>query len=126
MPYIFERPRSRSRIQPGWLSLPVLAFGFCVCACLTQPAALGQAQLGAAESCFDQGPDKPPVLPTTSIPALSASLPARREQIVTPPRLQLASTSMTKPPWAVHVDTRARRRWEPELKVPDETLTEQR
>jgi len=64
MPYIFGETQIRSRIQPGWLSLPVLAFGFCVCACLTQPAALGQAAARrSANPASTRGPDKPPVLP---------------------------------------------------------------
>ena len=60
-----------SRYHFRWIGVPALVLGFCA---LTQVAP-GQAQLGAAESCFDQGPDKLPARVTASLPPPPAALP---------------------------------------------------
>jgi hypothetical protein len=52
------------RFQFRWIGVPVLVLGFCA----FSQAALGQAQLGTAESSFDQGPDKLPAPAVASIP----------------------------------------------------------
>jgi hypothetical protein len=64
-----DRFASVNRRLLGRLSCSALVLGFCALACLPHPA-LGQAQLGAAESCFDQGPDKLPPASMAAIPSL--------------------------------------------------------
>jgi hypothetical protein len=66
---------SLCRFQLGRIGFPSLVLGICAFACLTQQAAPGQAQLGAAESCLDGGPDKLPERSVASIPSLPAPLP---------------------------------------------------
>jgi hypothetical protein len=81
--------RTRRRIH-----LPALAFGCCALLYLSAPSVLGQARLGAAESCFDQGPDKIPATPSAAIPALRTPLP---EQALLTPRLRPASLTTGRP-----------------------------
>lgn len=60
-----------SRFHFRWIAVPALVLGFCA---YTQ-AAPGQAQLGAAESCFDQGPEQLPARVAASLPPPPAALP---------------------------------------------------
>jgi len=61
-----------SRIQFGRLVLSALVLGFCA---FTQPAP-GWAQLGTAESCFDDGPATLPQGPLAASPTLPVAAPA--------------------------------------------------
>jgi hypothetical protein len=74
--------------------LPALAFGCCALLYFSAPSVLGKARLGAAESCFDQGPDKLPAAPSTAIPSLRTSLAT---QAFRTPRVRLVSLTAAKP-----------------------------
>ena len=78
------------------LSFPALVLGLCALTCLQQDA-LGQAQMGAAETCFDSGPDKLPALPGTSVPAVRAGVPARIAQLLQPVESQPARNHAARP-----------------------------
>jgi hypothetical protein len=110
--------------------LPV-AFCICLLALLIQQAALGQAQIGSAEACFDQGPEKPPALTGIPIPSSFAALPAQVAQGRVPPnlapaRVRPANGSSERPVQVQQETVRTRSRWTPETKSPDGTLTARR
>ncbi len=116
-------------ICSGWfrfcrLHYPALVFGLCAFTCLAQRAALGQPQVGSAETCFDEGPDKLPPGPTTPIPSLRAEMPLRIAQILQAQRTRPASSPAAKPaarllPQNAHT----RSGWTPRKKPPEGTLT---
>ncbi|MGA7340375.1 MAG: hypothetical protein WBX18_07255 [Terracidiphilus sp.] len=103
--------------------IPALVLGFCAFAGLTQQAALGQAQLGTAESCFDQGPEKLPSGPITAIPTPPAPLPVRFTRIAVPKGIQPVRISPQRPAQVQRENPLARNRFAPLLKSPDGTLT---
>jgi hypothetical protein len=114
-----DKYASLRRFQLRRIGFPALVLGFCA---LTQ-AALGQAQLGTAESCFDQGPDKLPAISVASIPPPPAALPTRLAQIGAPARVHAMKVSMEKPARPLRDATLNRSHWTPAAKSPEGTLT---
>jgi hypothetical protein len=112
-----------SRVQIFRLSFPVLALGLCALTCLVQRAALGQAQVGSAETCFDEGPDKLPAIPNTPIPSLRTEMPAQIAQSIQPVRIRPASAQAEKPVPVLAQDFRARNSLTIRKKAPEGTLT---
>lgn len=115
------------RVQIFRLSFPVLALGLCALTCLVQRAALGQAQVGSAETSFDEGPDKLPAIPGTPIPSLRTEIPAQIAQSIQPARqpvrIRPASAHAEKPAPVLAQDSRARNSLTPRKKPPEGTLT---
>jgi hypothetical protein len=108
MQRILDRAVRSSRVRSCRLSFPVLALGICAFTCLAQQAALGQAQVGSAETCFDEGPDKLPAIPSTPIPSLPAEMPARTAQTLLPARTRPANATAVKPSHTLSQDSRTR------------------
>jgi hypothetical protein len=114
-----DNSASLRRFQLRRIGFPALVLGFCA---FTQTA-LGQAQLGTAESCFDQGPDKLPAISVASIPSPPAALPVRLAQSGAPARIRAARVSAGKPARPLHENTLNRSHWSPAVKSPEGTLT---
>jgi hypothetical protein len=116
-----------SRVRICRLSFPVLVLGLCALTCLVQRAALGQAQVGSAETSFDEGPDKLPAIPNTPIPSLRTEIPAQIAQSIQPPhqpvRVRLVSAHVEKPSPVLAQDFRARNNLTLRKKLPEGTLT---
>jgi hypothetical protein len=89
-----------SRVRFRRLSFPALALGLCALTCL-QHDAFGQAQLGAAETCFDDGPDKLPAILKASIPSLRAEMPAQIAQFLQPAHAQFVKSAAVRAAHAV-------------------------
>ena len=118
---------SFSRFQYRRIGLPALVLGFCAFACLTQQAALGQAQLGAAETCFDEGPDRLPANPATPVPAPPRALPISAAWFAIPARSQpvklLTRVSMDAPVRLQRQAVLYRSHWTPPARKPEGILT---
>ena len=104
-----------SRVRSRRFSFPALTLGLCALIFLPQHAALGQAQMGAAETCFDEGPDHLPAIPNTPVPSLKAAMPVRVAQLLQP--------AHTMPARALSHNTRLRSNWTSKKKAPEGTLT---
>ena len=117
---ILDRVVPSSRVRYGRFSLPVLALGLCALIFPAQQAALGQAQMGSAETCFDEGPDKLPVVPHASVPSLRAAMPAQIAQILQPLRSRPAAARPSHP---VSQNSGAKDSKAPRKKPPEGTLT---
>ena len=120
---ILDKAVRPSRVRLCRLSFPALALGLCALICLLQRAALGQAQVGAAETCFDEGPDKLPAMPITPIPSLRAEMPVRIAQLLQPVRVPHAGNQMAGPAHAVSQDSKARSGRSLKKKAPEGMLT---
>lgn len=105
MPPILDKAVRSSRVHARRWSLPALALGLCAITCLAQQAALGQAQLGSAETSFDEGPDKLPAVPSTPIPTLRAELPAQIALAVLPQRHRNSNPATARPVHALVAHT---------------------
>jgi hypothetical protein len=110
MQSILDKSVRPSRFRARRFSFPALALGLCALTCLAQQAALGQAQLGSAETSFDEGPDKLPAVPSASIPPLRAAVPVEIAQLVLPAHRRAASqaTSQARPAHMLTQDSRAK------------------
>jgi len=113
-----DRYVSRSRLQLSRIVFPALVLGLCA---FTQ-AALGQAQLGTAESCFDQGPDKLPAISVASIPSPPAALPLRPSRMSAPARIHATRVSAGKLARPLHESTPSLNHWTPAAKSREGTL----
>jgi len=114
-------PSSRLRVRRS--SIPALAIGLCALIGLVQQTAFGQAQVGSAETCFDDGPDWLPASPAAPVPPLRAEAPARiaAPLRLNPPRPSVTEVRRAHPQSAQ--DTPTGRVWTPHKKQPDGTLT---
>jgi len=111
------------RVRFSRLSFPALALGFCALICLLQQTALGQAQMGAAETCFDEGPDRLPAIPKTAIPSLRAEMPVTIAQLLQPAHPQPAKSQRARPGHALSQDSHPRSGPVLKKKAPEGTLT---
>jgi hypothetical protein len=91
MQSILDKSVRPGRFRARRFSFPALALGLCALTCLAQQAALGQAQVGSAETSFDEGPDKLPATPSAAIPPLRAEVPQEAAQPVPPTHRHSAS-----------------------------------
>jgi hypothetical protein len=123
MQRILDRAVRSSRVWPCRLSFPALALGICALICLVQQAALGQAQVGSAETCFDEGPDKLPAIPSTPIPSIPAEMPARIAQTPLPAHTHSAKAPAAKPSHTLSQDSSTRNSLTLKKKPPEGTLT---
>jgi len=105
------------------LSFPALALGLCAITCLAQQAAFGQAQLGSAETSFDEGPDKLPTIPSTPIPILRAEMPAQIAQAVLPSRHRSSRPATARPVHSLVQDSHAKGAAPTKTRQPEGTLT---
>jgi hypothetical protein len=110
------------RLRFGRFSFPVMALGLCALIFPAQQAALGQAQMGSAETCFDGGPDKLPAVPHASVPALRAEMPAQIAQILQPLH-SAASVPAPRPAHSTTQNALPKDRLIPRKKPPEGTLT---
>lgn len=119
---ILNRIAHLSRLRSGRFSFPVMAFGLCAFMFPAQQAALGQAQMGSAETCFDGGPDKLPAVPHASVPALRAEMPDQIVQILQPLH-SAAGAPARKPANPAAKSPILKASWTPRKKLPDGMLT---
>lgn len=118
--YTLVRP---GRVRCGQFRFPVLVLGLCTLTFLLQHAALGQAQMRAAESCFDEGPDNLPAIPNTPIPSLRPEIPARIAALLQPAHTQPAQWRAAGPAHMLSQNTRPRSNGTSTKKAPEGTLT---
>lgn len=111
------------RVRFYRLSFPVLVLGFCALICLLQQTALGQAQMGAAETCFDEGPDKLPAISGTAIPSLRAEMPVTIARLLRPAHTQPPKSQAARPAHALSQDSHPRSGVVLKKKAPEGTLT---
>ncbi len=104
-------------------SLSALALGLCAITCFLEQAAFGQAQMGAAETVFDQGPDKLPAIPKVPIPALRAEIPVRIAQLVQLTHTAPMKNQTARPAHALSQDAHPRNSPILKKKAPEGTLT---
>jgi hypothetical protein len=114
-----DRSASFRRFPFRRIGFPVLVLGICAYACLTPQAAPGQAQIGAAESTFDQGPENVPARTAVPIPPPPAPLPFD----ITKPGVVTMGTPAEKP---LRPNTPNKSRLATRKKNPDGTLTARR
>jgi hypothetical protein len=112
-----------SRVRFRRFSFPARAFGLCALICLLQQAALGQAQMGAAETCFAEGPDRLPATPNTPVPSLRTEMPAQIVQLLKSAHAQPAREQMARTSHVLSRDSRARSNPAFKKKAPEGTLT---
>lgn len=112
-----------SRVRSCRFSFPALAFGLCAMTCLVPQASLGQAQLGSAETSFDEGPDKLPAVPNTPTPIVRAEVPAQIAQAILPPRHRNSSPAATRPAHAQVQDFHPKTVAFSKTRQPEGTLT---
>jgi hypothetical protein len=127
MQLILDRAVRTTRVRFCRLSFPALVLGLCALTCLQQ-AALGQAQMGAAEAGFEDGPDKLPAIPKTSIPSMRAEMPAQIAQLLQPVHALPVHSPPVKiqaarPAHALSQNSRARSGVTMKKKAPEGTLT---
>lgn len=123
MPPILDKAVRSSRVRSCRLSFPALALGLCAITCLAPHAAFGQAQLGAAETSFDEGPDRLPANPITPIPTLRAEMPAQIAQAVLPQRHRSSNLTMARTAHAPAQESHAKSVIPPKKRQPEGTLT---
>jgi hypothetical protein len=105
MQLILDRNCLLRRFQFRWIGPAVLALAF-----WTLPqAAPGQAQIGTAESCFDQGPDRLPARAAVPIPPAPAALPSRIGHAGKPARIQPQKTPTSAPVRSMRENARNQR-----------------
>jgi hypothetical protein len=122
MQRILDKAVRPSRVQSCRLSFPALALGLCALTCLAQQAALGQAQMGSAETSFDEGPDKLPAIPNTPIPPLRAEMPAQIAEALLPARHSVTQVT-ARSVHALKQDSRVKNLSLPKKRQPEGTLT---
>jgi hypothetical protein len=123
MQRILDKAVRFSRVRSCRLSFPALALGICALICFAQQAALGQAQVGSAESSFDEGPDKLPAISNTPIPPLRVAMPAQIAQAVLPARHRGSGPAMARPARAPAQDSHAKNLLSLRKRQPEGTLT---
>lgn len=123
MQRILDKAVRPSRVKSCRLSFPALALGLCALTCLAQQAALGQAQMGSAETSFDEGPDKLPAIPNTPIPPLRAEMPAQIAEALLPARHHSVTQATARSAHALTQDSRVKNLSLPKKRQPEGTLT---
>jgi hypothetical protein len=105
------------------IRLAAVILALCVFASSTQRPALGQAQLAAAETCFDQEQSFAPAVHSTPAPQVQNSLPYRLSQLEVFFRPRPANSQPAKAATAPGEVTRARNRLVAESKNSEGPLT---
>ena len=121
MQSILDKSVRPSRSRSRRFNFPALALGLCALTCLAQQAALGQAQIGSAETSFDEGPDKLPAIPSAAIPPLHAGIPVDTAMLVLPARRHTAS--QTRPAHTLTQNSRTKSGLLLKKRQPEGTLT---
>ena len=106
--------------------MPVLTFGLLVVICLGHQAARAQSPIGAAESCFDAGPDRVPAFAVTPVPPVRPGLSAKTQpySAAAAPAAKLVPAGLTplRPMPIQLLNAGNKDRWTPPLRKSPEYL----